>query len=64
MPPKTETEIIQLAYEASVSQVYAIFFESMSSTQSGETQRQAEESFARGMKLARRVRDRALQLLA
>ncbi|MBJ6724124.1 hypothetical protein [Geomesophilobacter sediminis] len=63
MPGKSDQEIIQAGYEASVGQVYAIFFESMASTQSEGTQRQAEESFIRGVKLARQVRDRALQLL-
>lgn len=63
MPVKSDIEIIEAAYEGTISQLYSIFFESMSAAHSEETKKHAEEGFRRGVHQARKVRDRALQLI-
>lgn len=63
MSQKTDGDIINEAYESTIHQVYATFFNAMSIMQSEDDQRQIEEAFAKGIKLARNVRNIAMQLI-
>ena len=63
MPPKTDAEIIDGAYEASVSQLYGVFFNAMVTAQSEQEKGQAAQAFHEGVKLARAARQKAKELL-
>jgi len=57
---KADSDIINGAYEATVSKVFATFVDNLAS---GNSPDDAETKFKNGIQLARAARDKALQLL-
>lgn len=60
MPVKPDSDIIQSAYEGTVSKVFATFVDNLAS---GDLQSDAETKFSNGIQLARTARDKALQII-
>jgi hypothetical protein len=63
MLSKPDADIIDVAYESTITQVYSVFFNSMVTAQNDQDKNQAAQTFHEGVQLARSVREKAKQLL-
>jgi hypothetical protein len=59
----SDLDTIMQAYEDTLKQVYSALFNAYTVTNDPNEQKQAEQRYITGIKLARLVRDRALALL-
>jgi len=63
MPPKPDTDIIDAAYESTITQLYTAFFNAMVIAQDEQDKDKAAQAFHKGVLLARVVLEKAKQLL-
>jgi hypothetical protein len=63
LPPKADVDIIDAAYESTITQLYTVFFNAMVTAQNDQEKDLAAQTFHEGVQLARAVREKAKQLL-
>ncbi|HLI17413.1 MAG TPA: hypothetical protein VKV22_03975 [Rhodanobacteraceae bacterium] len=60
----SDAQIIQSAYAETLSKLFAVFFDALSASGGNSTAAtQAADDFGKGIALARKARDQALQLV-
>jgi hypothetical protein len=59
----TDQDIINQAYQATLSQLFDVFFDSYATAKTPADKTQAEQRFQNGISIARSARDKAITLL-